>query len=124
MRAVSTFLLFIAAASFAFAADHDSRPDVSKNVFNWENLEVLSVNREVPHAQVFPFPSRSAALELDRSDSPWVLSLDGPTPSTLSPIRSTDTVSGCDPLAPGMTSISSPARCQENEDERNRETVR
>jgi len=124
MRAVSTFLLVLAAASFAFAADHDSRPDVSENTFNWENLEVLSVNSEAPHAQVFPFQSRSAAINLDRSDSPWVLTLDGPTPSTLSPIRSTDTVSGCDPLAPGMTLISSHARRQETEDERNRETVR
>ncbi len=77
MRVVRTFILVLAAAAISFGTDHDPRPDVSEDVFNWENLEVLSTNREEPHAQIHPFPSDSAALHLDRSDSPGVLSLDG-----------------------------------------------
>ena len=61
----------------AAPADHDPRPDVSATTFNWENLDVLSVNREAPHAPIFPYGSKEAALDLDRGDSPWVLSLDG-----------------------------------------------
>ena len=77
MRVVRTVILVLAAAAISFGTDHDPRPDVSEDVFNWENLEVLSTNREEPHAQIHPFPSDSAALHLDRSDSPGVLSLDG-----------------------------------------------
>ena len=69
-------MIFASTAS-AFPADHDPRPDVSPTTYNWENLDVLSVNREAPHAPVFPYRAKEAALDLDRSDSPWVLSLDG-----------------------------------------------
>ena len=77
MRALTTSILILAAASLSLAADHNPRPGVADDVFNWENLEVLSVNRVAPHAQIFPFFSEAAARELDRTRSPWVLSLGG-----------------------------------------------
>ena len=76
MRALALTCALLTAGTL-LAADHDPRPDRSAEVFNWENLEVLSVNTQAPHASVFPYRSREAAIDLDRSSSPWVLSLDG-----------------------------------------------
>ena len=43
----------------------------------WNNLEVLQVNREAPHATMMVYPDAEAALEYDRTASPWFRSLNG-----------------------------------------------
>lgn len=65
------------AAATAFAGDHDPRPDEAVDRYNWENLEVLRVGTEPPHATLFPFESRKLALSGDRTASRRFRSLDG-----------------------------------------------
>ncbi|MCP4902128.1 MAG: DUF4981 domain-containing protein, partial [bacterium] len=79
MRKQATIIIFLlmSLAAIANAVDHDLRPDESADRYNWENLEVLSVNTEPPHATLFPFASSEAALEGDETTSPRFLSLDG-----------------------------------------------
>jgi len=70
-------LVVCAAGLLVQAADHSPRPDELPGIYNWETLEVLSVNREPAHATLFPFTDRQLALAGDRAASPWYLSLDG-----------------------------------------------
>ena len=64
-------------AATALAADHGPRPDEAADRYNWENLEVLRVGTEPPHATLFPFESRKLALAGDRTASRRFRSLDG-----------------------------------------------
>jgi beta-galactosidase len=43
----------------------------------WNDLNVLQVNREAPHATMMVYPTAKAALEYDRTTSPWFQSLNG-----------------------------------------------
>jgi beta-galactosidase len=43
----------------------------------WNNLEVLQVNRELPRATMMVYPDVEAAMEYDRTTSPWFKSLNG-----------------------------------------------
>ena len=76
-RMTGACLLLVVAYAGAHAADHSPRPDESTDAYNWETLEVLSVNREPAHATLFPFADRQHALDGDRTSSRWLLSLDG-----------------------------------------------
>jgi len=76
-RMTGACLLLVVANAGVLAADHSPRPDESTDVYNWETLEVLSVNREPAHATLFPFADRRHALDGDRTSSRWFLSLDG-----------------------------------------------
>ncbi|MDG5767597.1 glycoside hydrolase family 2 TIM barrel-domain containing protein [Balneolales bacterium ANBcel1] len=74
---VPTFVilfLFVAAAACNTAgidtADRQPHPD-------WENPEMIGVNKEDPHATLVPYSSREAALTMDRSNSPYVRTLSG-----------------------------------------------
>ena len=75
--AVATLLWPLVLTPAALAADHSPRPDELPEVYNWETLEVLGVNREPAHATLMPHASREAALAADPSGSPWRLSLNG-----------------------------------------------
>ncbi|GLX86085.1 beta-galactosidase [Thalassotalea loyana] len=43
----------------------------------WENHEVFAINKEAPHATLFPFNSRDAALNNDKEQSSNFISLNG-----------------------------------------------
>ena len=43
----------------------------------WNNLEVLQVNREVPRATMMAYPDAESAQKYDRTTSPWFQSLNG-----------------------------------------------
>ena len=43
----------------------------------WNDLSVLQVNREAPHATMMVYPDAQAALEYDRATSPWIQTLNG-----------------------------------------------
>lgn len=43
----------------------------------WNDLNVLQINREQPHATMMVYPSQKAALKMDRTTSPWFQSLNG-----------------------------------------------
>jgi beta-galactosidase len=43
----------------------------------WQDHTVFGVNKLAPHASLFHFDNREAALRGDRSSSPWYQSLDG-----------------------------------------------
>ncbi len=49
----------------------------SQAVNDWENLEVLEINREAPHATLFPYADVSRAMAGDRTTSPYFQSLNG-----------------------------------------------
>ncbi len=62
----------------------------TKIINDWENPQIIAVNRLPMHATGFPFPDEAAALTRDPQRSPWVKSLDGawqfylaPNPETL-----------------------------------------
>jgi len=48
-----------------------------QEVPDWENLEVLSIGREAPHAFVVPYPDADKAATLDPAESPWYRTLNG-----------------------------------------------
>lgn len=43
----------------------------------WNDLNVLQVNREAPHATMMVYPTAKAAMKYDRTTSPWFQSLNG-----------------------------------------------
>lgn len=43
----------------------------------WNNLKVLQINREQPHATMMVYPDTASALNYDRTTSPWFQSLNG-----------------------------------------------
>jgi beta-galactosidase len=47
-------------------------------VHDWENPKVFNINKEDPYATFVPFPDVASALRLDRRQSPFYSSLDGP----------------------------------------------
>ena len=47
-------------------------------VHDWENPKVFNVNKEEPYTTFVPFPDVASALRLDRRQSPFYFSLDGP----------------------------------------------
>ena len=49
----------------------------AQEVNDWENPAVFAVNKEPPHATLFPYESRSLALARDPSHSAYFLDLDG-----------------------------------------------
>ncbi len=64
---ICTWLLFGSISMSVMAAD---RPE-------WNNIEVLQVNREEPHATLMVYPDAKAAKKYDRTSSPWFQSLNG-----------------------------------------------
>ena len=50
---------------------------ISLAVEEWDDLNVLQVNTEKPHASMTPFPDAKAALSGDSAKSPWLKSLNG-----------------------------------------------
>ena len=57
LAAIGSAALFVACQSQPSAQD----------VPDWENLDVLSINKEPPHATLFPFESRDLALQRDKT---------------------------------------------------------
>jgi len=43
----------------------------------WNNLDILQIGREAPHANMMSYPTEEAALAYDRSTSPWFRTLNG-----------------------------------------------
>jgi beta-galactosidase len=54
-----------------------SSPAAGQEVPDWEDQNVFAVNKEAPHATLFPFATRDAALRNDKSTSPYYQSLNG-----------------------------------------------
>jgi beta-galactosidase len=52
-------------------------PVGSASLPDWENPQVVGINKLEPHAPVYPFPDRDTALSLDPARSPFYLLLDG-----------------------------------------------
>lgn len=52
-------------------------PTSAQEVPDWENPAVFAVNKEPPHATLFPFETRSLALRRDRNMSAYHSSLNG-----------------------------------------------
>lgn len=68
--AMQKFLFTIPTLLFAMQAVRADSPD-------WENHEVLGVNKELPRATAMPFPDRDGALSSARLESPWCRLLNG-----------------------------------------------
>lgn len=68
----STYLLFLALLPFPLVCQSI---DPSQNLH--QNHQVFAVNKEAPHATLFPFGSEAAALKRDPAASPWFQSLNG-----------------------------------------------
>lgn len=71
MQKSKTTMLFIAISLLSvslFAAPQDN---------DWNNLKVLGVNKEKPHATFLPFDSTKDALQKERLSSPYYKSLSG-----------------------------------------------
>ncbi len=56
---------------------HSSARVPAQAVNDWENLEVVEINREAPHATLFPYADVSRAMAGDRETSPYFQSLNG-----------------------------------------------
>ncbi len=50
---------------------------VSGRAVEWSDLDVLQINREAPRATMMVYPDAKAAMEYDRTTSPWFQSLNG-----------------------------------------------
>jgi beta-galactosidase len=50
---------------------------VAEQVPDWENPQIVGINKEGPHALVVPYPDASKALTLDPGESLWHRSLNG-----------------------------------------------
>jgi beta-galactosidase len=50
---------------------------VAQDVPDWENPDVFAINKELPHATLFPFETRAAALERNPALSDYYQSLNG-----------------------------------------------
>lgn len=68
MRALLVSLLI---AMIIPAMGQESKPN------DWENPQVISINKEKPHATLMPFSTINGALKNDFSKSPWYKSLNG-----------------------------------------------
>ncbi len=44
---------------------------------NWDNLNVIQVNTERPHATMMTYPDKASAIKGERDNSPWFKSLNG-----------------------------------------------
>lgn len=49
----------------------------AQQVPDWENPDIFAINKEAPHATLFPFATRDAALRNDKRTSPYYQSLNG-----------------------------------------------
>ncbi len=50
---------------------------ISHGAEEWDDLQVMQVNTEAPHAAMMTYPSKRAALKGDRERSPWFQLLNG-----------------------------------------------
>lgn len=70
---ISFFLLFI--GSFVTWTILNTATEDSGN--DWENPKIISLNTELPHTTLIPFPTIKQALTINRFKSPYLLSLNG-----------------------------------------------
>ena len=63
-------LICLFALSFAFCMTSRSRA-------GWQDLDVIQVNAEQPHASMVTYPDAESAIKMNPSDSPWSQSLNG-----------------------------------------------
>lgn len=68
MKKINIILILFASFLSVFA-------QYNKN--DWENIEVLSINREEARAHFIPFANEQQALAGDKNKSPWYISLNG-----------------------------------------------
>jgi len=76
MTTITRRASILAAVFFAAGAAAPGSQDVPP-VPDWENPAVFAVNREAPHATLFPFESRDLAIARDRGQSAYFRSLNG-----------------------------------------------
>jgi beta-galactosidase len=71
-RFVVTALIVLGVSTVGYGGgfDHDPHPD-------WENPEMIGLNKEAPRATAVPFADRNTALSKIAESSPWNLSLNG-----------------------------------------------
>ncbi len=76
----STFYILFIALSFSACKKYSKYEGVAfteKEPRDWENPELLGINREDPHATMISFPDEQSALEAIKTNSPNYVSLDG-----------------------------------------------
>ena len=56
---------------------HGGIAQVEMQVSDWENPEIVEINKLPSHTDCFPFENRTLALRDDRSSSKWFQSLNG-----------------------------------------------
>jgi beta-galactosidase len=79
MKRIPFYFLLIA-MSFSACKKYSKYEGVAfteKEPRDWENPELLSINREDPHATMISYPDEQSALEALKSNSPNYVSLDG-----------------------------------------------
>ena len=65
-----TFLILILSSILALNLYSQKQND-------WENHQLFQINKEAPHASLFPFENTEAALADNMEQSPWFKSLNG-----------------------------------------------
>ncbi len=79
MKRISIYILLIILLVPACKkmSKYEGVPFTEKEPRDWENPEVIQINREAPHATMISFPDEQSALEAVNSNSPDYISLDG-----------------------------------------------
>ncbi|MDN5199917.1 glycoside hydrolase family 2 TIM barrel-domain containing protein [Fulvivirgaceae bacterium BMA10] len=69
------FLFFMLIVALQACMQTEKSSD--RSLRDWENEKVLGINKEAPHATMFPFETKELALRNDKSKSTYFLSLNG-----------------------------------------------
>src|SRR5665647_654687 len=74
------YILLMTALLFSACKRYSKRQGIAfteKEPRDWENPEMFNQNREAPHATMISFADELSALEADKLNSPYYISLDG-----------------------------------------------
>ena len=79
MKKILFYILLIALAftSCRKYSKYEGVAFTEKEPRDWENPEMVSLNKENPHATLISYSDKESALEADKTNSPNYLSLDG-----------------------------------------------
>lgn len=74
MRQLLLFSVLIGFSNLIYA---QNQPHKVNDTIPWKNQLIFNINREEPHATLFPYSNIEAAINGNRETSPWYQSLDG-----------------------------------------------
>ncbi|TKG92965.1 DUF4981 domain-containing protein [Puteibacter caeruleilacunae] len=66
----TTFIAFLAGVIGSIMPGHAQKPD-------WDNVKVIQINRERPHADLMVYPNQNEAQSFKKESSSWYASLNG-----------------------------------------------